>query len=114
MVSKLYHTHNKYMTFYVVDTTINPPQLRQFPEYSQIVKYLEGMTQRAHKQTRKDRMIMLSELGYGYDDPDSVSFVRSMADIFDMGIIRNAAGQLRKIRCDITTVSLYQKEEFGN
>jgi hypothetical protein len=102
------------MTFYVVDTTLNPPQTRQFEYYTQIVKYLEEMCQRTFGQSRKSRMLMLEEIGYGYDDTQGVSFVRSMAEKFNMGIYRNDAGNVHPMRCDIANVALYQNEDFGN
>jgi len=102
------------MILYVIDTTKNPPQNVQFENYQNIVKYLEGVCNRAYNMTRKERMIMLESLGHGYDDPDSVTFVRSMADRVEMGIIRNDAGELRRMKCDIPSIALYQKEEFGN
>lgn len=102
------------MTIYVIDTTLNPPREQRFPSYKDTVRYLEGMTQRAYKQTRKQRMILLEECGHGYDDRDSVTFVRSLATQFDMGVVRNDAGITRRVKCDITTLPLYQKEEFGN
>ena len=102
------------MKFYIIDTTLNPPREFRFNDYPSTVRHLETMTQRAYGQSRKQRMIMLEEIGHGYDDRDSVTFVRSMASQFEMGIIRNNAGILNKIKCDITSINLYQKEEFGN
>ena len=102
------------MTIYVIDTTLSPPQEKQFPSYQATVKYLEDMTRRAYRQDRKTRMLMLEEIGHGYDDSDSINFVRSMADAFEMGVIRNDAGKLRRMKCDITSINQYQKEEFGN
>lgn len=102
------------MTFYIIDTTLKSPQEIRFHDYNTTVKYLEGMSQRAYKQTRKQRMIMLEEIGHGYDDRESVTFVRSMASQFEMGVIRNNAGVYNRMKCDIPSVALYQKEEFGN
>ena len=60
-------------------------------------------------------MIAMAELGHGYDDTGSVSFVRSIAPYFEMGVIReDAAGGRRHVRCDITNISSFQKEEFGS
>ena len=102
------------MILYVIDSTLNPPQEKRFHTYAGVVQYLGEMCKRAYKQTRKDRMIMLEEIGHGPDDRDSVTFVRSMAAQFEMGIIRNNAGALNKMKCDLTTLSLYQNENFGN
>lgn len=108
------HIHKNYMTFYIIDTTVNPPREFRFNDYASTIRHLEGMSQRAYGQTRKQRMIMLEEIGHGYDDRDSVTFVRSMATQFEMGVIRNNAGVLNRMKCDITSIALYQKEEFGN
>lgn len=102
------------MIIYVIDTTINPPRDQRFPSYMDAVRYLEGMSQRAFGQTRKQRMILLEECGYGYDDTNSVSFVRSMADRFDIGVIRDDAGVQRRMKCDITSAVMFQKSEFGD
>lgn len=102
------------MQYYVIDTTLNPSQEKRFGSFNEIVRYLEGMSQRAYRQTRKERMIMLEEIGHGYDDTGSVNFVRSMAEKFNMGILRDGLNQNQKMRCDITSVELYQKEEFGS
>lgn len=102
------------MTYYVMDTTVNPPREARFGTFPDTVKYLEGMSVRKFKQSRKDRMLMLEEIGHGYDDSSSVNFVRSMADVFEMGVIRNNAGALNRMRCDIVNISLFQKEEFGS
>lgn len=102
------------MQYYVVDTTVSPVQEKRFTSYSQIVTYLEGMCQRAFKETRKNRMILLESLGHGYDDSNSVAFVRSMAQQFNMGVIRDGVTAGEKMRCDITAVELFQNDEFGN
>lgn len=102
------------MTFYIIDTTLKPAQEIRLHDYKSTVNYLEAMSIRAYNQTRKQRMIMLEEIGHGYDDRDSVTFVRSMASQFDMGVIRNNAGALNRMKCDIPSIALYQKEEFGN
>jgi hypothetical protein len=102
------------MEIYIIDTTLNPPREQRATSYIDAVRYLEIMSQRAFRQTRKERMIMLEELGHGYDDTGSVNFVRSMAEKFNMGIIRNNAGSLDHMRCDITNVTSFNAEEFGN
>ena len=97
-------------TFYVVDTTTNPRQLKQFQSYPQIVQYLEGMSQRAYGQNRKQRMILLEEVGHYPDDASAVSFVRSMAEAFEMGVIREGVRR----QCDISIIPQFQKQEFGD
>lgn len=98
------------MTYYVVDTTMTPPMEQRFQTYPEVVSYLEQMSKRAYGQSRKDRMILLESIGYGEDDRTAVTFVRSMAEQFNVGIIREG----RRLRCDITTATLFRKEEFGN
>lgn len=98
------------MQYYIIDTTVQPTQVIKVPTYGELVIHLEGMVVRAYGQTRKDRMIMLEEVGHGEDDRQAVNFVRSMADTFNMGLVRE--GQL--MRCDVVNVALYQKEEYGN
>src|ERR1041385_6811725 len=101
------------MQYYVVDTTLPSSQEKWFNSYGQIVQYLEQMSIRAFNQTRKQRMVLLEELGNGYDDSNSVTFVRSMADKFNIGVLRDGLNPNQKMRCDITSVALFQKDEFG-
>lgn len=98
------------MLYYVVDTTLKTPLVAKFSTYPELVIYLEGISQRAYGQSRKERMILLEEVGHGEDDRQGVNFVRSMAENFNMGVVRE--GQL--VRCDVIAVALYQKEEYGN
>lgn len=98
------------MKYYVVDTTVRPSQTIQTNTYPELVKHLEGMTIRQYGQTRKQRMIILEEVGHGDDDRQAVNFVRSMAEKFNMGVVRMEG----LMRCDVTSVALYQKEEYGN
>ena len=102
------------MILYVIDTTFNPAREKRFNAYQPLVQYLEEMSERAYGKTRKQQMIMLEELGHGPDDRDSVTFVRSMANAFEMGVIRSDVGLTRKMKCDIVNIALYQREEFGS
>lgn len=102
------------MQYYVVDTTLRPAQELRFGSYPQIVQHLEQMSMRAFGQTRKQRMVLLEELGNGYDDIQSVNFVRSMAEKFDIGVLRDGLNRNQRMRCDITSVALFQKDEFGS
>lgn len=111
--SKPIHT-DKIMQYYVIDTTLTPPQDKRFNSYPSLVQYLEQMTIREFKQTRKQRMLLIEELGHGYDDSDSVTFTRSMAEKFNMGVIRRGGPTEERIRCDVTAEALFHKEEFGS
>lgn len=98
------------MKYYVIDTTVRPSQTIKFDAYPELVRHLEGMSQRQYGQSRKERMIILEEVGHGYDDNQGVNFVRSMAEVFNMGVLREEG----LMRCDVTSVALYQKEEYGS
>lgn len=102
------------MQYYVIDTTLNSAEEKRFGSYNEVVRYLEGMSQRAYGQTRKQRMIMLEEIGHGYDDSGSVTFVRSMAEKFNMGVLRDGLNRNERLRCDITSVTNFQNDEFGS
>lgn len=102
------------MQYYVVDTTLNPPQDKKFNSYGEIVNYLSQMSQRAYGQDRKARMIMLEEIGHGHDDSQAVNFVRSMSEKFNVGVLRDGLHRDQKMRCDITSIALFQKNEFGD
>lgn len=96
--------------YYVIDTTVRPAQTIKSESYPEILTHLDGMSKRHFGQTRKQRMIVLEELGHGSDDNQGVNFVRSMAETFNMGVVRDAG----LMRCDIVNVALYQKPEFGD
>lgn len=98
------------MTFYIIDTTVNPPQERRFPDYPLVVNYLDGMSRRAYGQDKGQRTILLEELGNGEDDRNSTLFVRSMAEKFEVGVIRDG----RRTKCDITAIIAFQKPEYGD
>lgn len=98
------------MIFYVIDTTLNPAQEKRFESYPQIVNYLSTTCQRAYKQTKQERTILLEEIGHGPDDHNSTVFVRSMQEQFEIGIVRDG----RRTQCDITTIVAFQKPEYGD
>lgn len=104
------HKGNMSTIFYVKDKTLNPPQEKQFASYPQLVQYLDGMCQRAYKQTKVQRTQLLEEIGHGADDYNSTLFVRSMQEQFEIGVIR--AG--RRTQCDVTTLVAFQKPEYGD
>lgn len=98
------------MQIYITDTTVQPPRDVVVGDYNAAVKYLEGMSQRAFGQTRKDYMLLLESVGHGDDDATSVNFVRAMAERFNIGVIREG----RKMRCDITSAFMFNKPEYGS
>lgn len=98
------------MMFYVIDTTVNPPQEKRTQDYKLLVNHLSTMSKRLYGQDRVQRQQLLEEIGYGPDDYNSTLFVRSMEEKFDIGVIRNKV----KTRCDITTIVAFQKPEYGD
>lgn len=104
------YTERKNMQFYVVDTTVRPPQERRFNSYPEIVNHFNTMSQRAYGQDRKQRTLLLEEIGYGTDDRNATLFVRSMQEKFEIGVIREG----RRTQCDITTIVAFQKPEYGD
>lgn len=98
------------MKIYITDTTIKPAQDKLFDNYSNAVRYLEGVAQRAFGQSRRDYMLMLESMGHGSDDTSSVNFVRAMSERFNIGLIREG----RKMRCDITSAFVFNKPEYGS
>lgn len=98
------------MQIYITDTTMTPSRDTVFNTYSAAVKHLEGMSQRAFGQSRRQYMLLLESMGHGNDDTNSVNFVRAMAERFDIGVIREG----RKIHCDITSAFMFNKPEYGS
>ena len=96
------------MTYYIQDSTAGKYVI--FGTVPELVTYLEGMVQRAHNLTRKQYMQNLIDLGYGYDDPQGVTFTRQMGDQFNIGIVRNG----NYLRTDIHSQNAFTKEEFGS
>lgn len=108
----IYSTEDTYtnMTIYITDTTLNPAKDVTFNDYNSAVQYLEGMSIRAYGQTRKAYMVQLESIGFGEDDQGAVTFVRSLSERFEIGVIREG----RKMRCDITTAFAFNKPEYGS
>lgn len=98
-----------FMIIYIKDTTVNPQREVTFDSYQSAVIYLQDLCKRAFGQSRKERMLHLESIGHGYDDSTGVNFVRSLAESFEMGVVRDG----RRMRCDISAL-LFNKEEFGH
>lgn len=101
---------NEQATYYVVDTTVKPQQVKQFPTYKGLVIYLEHMCKRAYGQSRIERTRLLEETGHGTDDFNATLFVRSMQEQFNIGVVRDG----RLTQCDVTVMVAYQKPEYGD
>ena len=99
------------MKFYIQDVTKN--QFVYFGSVPEVVEYLDGMLQRAEGVDRTQYMQNLIDLGYGFDDPQGVTFTRSLKENlnFNVGAVMKN-GEHRK--CDIHNISSFDKEEFGD
>ncbi len=97
------------MQIYITDTTVKPAKDVVFGDYASAVRYLEGMSARSG-QSRRDFMLLLESCGHGEDDGGSVTFVRAMAERYNIGVIREG----RKMRCDITSAFAFNKPEYGS
>jgi hypothetical protein len=98
------------MQIFITDTTLKPAKDVVLNDYNQAVKYLEGIAQRKFGCSRRDHMLLLESIGYGGDDNQSVTFVRSMAEHFQIGIVRDG----RKVHCDIVSAFVFNKPEYGS
>jgi len=95
------------MTYYVQDPTVGKYVL--FNTVPELVAYLDNLVVRAHKLTRKQYMQNLIELGYGYDDPQGITFTRQMSDQFNIGVIKNG----NYMKTDVHSSDALRQEEFG-
>ncbi len=90
--------------FYIVDTTLNNKPFL-YETVSQVVKHLEDSVQRKFRQTRKQYMQNLIDLGYGYDDESGKVFTQSLSEYFNIGVVN----QNNYKRCNIHEVDQYAK-----
>ena len=80
--------------YYIVDTTIGTKPVI-FEEIEQLISHLEGTVQRKFRQTRKQYMQNLIDLGHGYDDPQGIYFTELMMEKFDVGLRRKDGRHVR-------------------
>ncbi len=90
--------------YYIVDTSVNNKPF-VYENLSQLVKHLEGTVQRKFRQTRKQYMQNLIDLGYGYDDDGGKIFTQSLSEHFNIGI---TDGKNFK-KCNVHEVNQYSK-----
>jgi hypothetical protein len=95
--------------FYIKDTTIK--KIIYFNTTSEVVSYLERLIKKTEGKTRSEYMQHLSELGYGYDDSNGISFTRAMAEKFEIGYINSDGNH---VRTDVHNISSFNKEEYGD
>lgn len=85
--------------FYIVDTTL--PQHQQFVQYStsgEIIKHLEGTVWRYTGRNRQQWMQDYNDLNNIADDAAGISFVSSLTEYFNIGMIHSDG---RQIKCNI-------------
>lgn len=92
---------NKY---YIVDTTLNNNPI-VFNSINELVKHLEGTVQRKFRQTRKQYMQNLIDLGFGYDDDAGKVFTQSLSEHFNIGVMNGTSFK----KCNVHEVNHYSK-----
>ena len=84
--------------FYIVDTTLPKQQsMVLFDSPNAVVKHLEGTVQRYIGRNRKRWMQDYYELNGVADDDNGVSFVSSLGEYFNIGVIHDG----RQMKCNI-------------
>lgn len=92
------------MKFYIVDTTLGKAPV-YYNTLNEVIKHLEGTVQRKFKQDRRAYMQNLVDLGHGADDPNGKTFVESLSQYFNIGVVK----ELRHVKCNIHEVLQYSK-----
>ena len=98
--------------YYIIDKTLtqdNKPVY--YNSLNEVVRHLEGSVKRKFRQTRRDYMQNLVELGHPADEATGRIFVNSLYPYFELGVVK----QLRHVKCNIHDVDHYSKykEEMG-
>jgi hypothetical protein len=92
------------MKLYIKDTTISK-EPKFFNTINEVVNHLEGAVQRKFRQTRKQYMQNLVDLGHGYDDPEGKNFTEALSRVFEIGLQKPHG----LVRCNIHEASLHSK-----
>lgn len=97
--------------YYIVDTTIGTKPVI-FEKIEQLILHLEGTVQRKFRQTRKQYMQNLIDLGHGYDDPQGKVFTQSLGEYFNIGMMNGNSFK----KCNVHEVNQYSKyrNEMGD
>jgi hypothetical protein len=96
------------MKYYIKDTTLGKDALF-FNNLTEVVKHLEGTVQRKFRQTRKQYMQNLIDLGHGYDDSDGKNFTEALSKVVEIGLQKPHG----LVRCNVheaTNHSRYRTE----
>ncbi len=95
--------------FYIQDSTVN--KYVYFDTVPQLVDYLGQVTKRAYNLTRQQYTQNLTDLGYGPDDRDGVTFTRALAEQFNMGVVTKEGTH---VKTDVHTAVSFLKDEYGD
>ncbi len=99
------------MKFYLFDTTTgnNPVYFENIPS---LINHLEGTVQRRFRMNRRTYMQHLVDLGHNPDDPTGKTFVESMSQYFNIGVVKD----LRHVKCNVHEVVQYApyRTEMGD
>lgn len=98
------------MKFYIEDTTV--PGVFVFDSLQEIISHLEGTVKRKFGLSRKQYMQNVIELGYGYDDDDGSTFVQSMTEYFNIGVVRN--GHFMRTNIHEALTNYKYRTEYGD
>lgn len=99
------------MKYYILDTTLSRKPLL-FETVDELVHHLEGTVWRKFKLNRATYMDNIISLGYGYDDDLGSTFATSLAEHFDIGVIRE--GRLMRTNVHEAARNLKYRNEQGN
>jgi len=96
------------MQFYIV----NDKKTAIFNSVPELVRELEVLVKQKIGMSRKEYMQNLIDLGYGYDDPQGVTFTQAMTEFFEIGTFNN--GQFKKTNVHESEYFSKYKKEFGD
>ena len=82
------------MKYYSTDTT-SPQGTHVYNTTLDVVRHLEGTVKRKFNLTRQQYMQNLIDLGYGYDDDNGVTFVSSLSEHFNIGVVHSDGRYMR-------------------
>jgi hypothetical protein len=97
------------MRYYIIDNTIRKEPFI-YNSVNEIVKHLETAVQRKFRQTRRQYMQNLIDLGYGYDDVQGKVFTQSLSEYFNIGTVRKDGSLVKGNIHEVDQYSKYRTE----
>ena len=91
--------------FYVSDGTVV-----YFSTVKELVTHLESIVKRKTGKSRAEWMQHLIDLGHGYDDSAGMIFTQSLAEMVNIGVVRD--GKL--VRCNVHDTDSFKSPEYGD